>query len=215
LVKIVSQRYHEPIFYIERLYHLTRNYQREKKYRKRCSRYLDQVLKEKREHTVDKNCNNVKHPHDEEMGQPSAESRNLIDYLIFNQESFTDEEIHNHLFSLVFTGFDKIALQTAFTIMLLAMHEETQEKVFNEISAILPSNAVKITERDLESMKYLEIVILESLRLLPSKPLIGRETLEDFELNGKIIPKGKGKLLTFFFKDLIPFFFFFKELLCW
>jgi cytochrome P450 len=185
--------------YIEPLYRLTRSYYREKKYRKRCSSYFNQVLQERKEciTAVDNNCNKAQSSasYDEEMGQihthvEMREDTHLLDYLIMNEEIFTDEDIHDHVFTLVFTGFEKIALQTAFTIMLLAMHEESQEKVFSEIIEHVSMEKADITEKELKKLVYLESVILESLRLLPPVPLIARKTFEAFDLNGLVIPPG-------------------------
>jgi cytochrome P450 family 4 len=40
---------------------------------------------------------------------------------------------------------------------------------------------VKVTYASLQEMKYLDNVIKEGLRLYPSLPLIGRETVQDVE----------------------------------
>ncbi|CRK99682.1 CLUMA_CG012996, isoform A [Clunio marinus] len=204
LIKIISHRCREPVFYIERIYRFTRNYYREKKYRKRCYYYLDQVLKERRElvEPPNKNMCGPSTPfkqHDEEMGDPTlVPKKNFIDQLIFNEGKFSDEEIHDHIYTFVVAGYETTALQTAFTLLLLAMHDDVQNKLFEEIEKALPNKHSILDHSTLMKMKYLENVIKESMRLLPPVPLIGRETLEDLELDEVIVPKGVTLIIHFF-----------------
>lgn len=188
--------------YIEPIYRVTRNYYREKKYRKRCYTYLDQVLKERRDLIGPQNNNSsdaklVRHQKDEEMGgETSVERKNFIDQLILGQ--FTDEEIHDHIYTFVAAGYETTALQTAFTALLLAMHPEVQEKLFHEISEVFAASETEISEENLRKLKYLDQVINESMRLLPPVPLIGRETIEELELGELVVPKGVTLLVNFF-----------------
>jgi cytochrome P450 len=203
LIKIISHRCHEPILYVEPVYRVTRNYYREKKYRKRCYNYLDQVLKERRELIAPINNNDnepstSRYQRDEETGDSSTEHKNFIDQLILCDGEFSDEEIHDHIYTFVAAGYETSALQTAFTLLLLAIHEDVQEKAFREIIKMFPNDDIIINQESLGKMKYLDMVVKESMRLLPPVPLIGRETHEDFELNELIVPTGVTLLINFF-----------------
>lgn len=161
------------------------------------------MLKERRESMmpIDDNSNHQHHSNlerDEEMGQPGTEHKNFIDQLIFNDGDFSDEEIHDHIYTLIAAGYDTTALQTAFTILLLAMHPETQEKVFDEIFEFFPSEDIKTTKESIDKLKFFDLVIKESMRLLPPVPLIGRETFEAFELDGLVFPPGVTLLVNLF-----------------
>ena len=192
--KIVVQRCNEPILYIKPVYRVTRIYYREKKYRKRCQTYLNQVIKERKELIAPINNNQVDSStsqKDLEKGLKSADHKNLIDQLILHERQFSDEEIHDHIFTFITAGYETTSLQTAFTLLLLAMHQENQEKVYQEILKVFPNDDTTMMSREkLESLQYLEMVIQESMRLLPPVPFITRKTQEQFELNNLIVPKG-------------------------
>lgn len=129
---------------------------------------------------------------DEEMGINQyivdGDHKNFIDHLILHGDKFSDEEIHDHIYTFVAAGYEKVALQTYYTLLLLAIHVEAQEKVYDEIIEIMPHE--KISSESLSKLSYLDMVIKESMRLLPAVPIIGRETQEEIEIGTRKIPKG-------------------------
>lgn len=66
--------------------------------------------------------------------------------------------------------------------MMLGMHQEVQEKVFEEQHAIFGGSQRDITHVDLAAMKYLERVIKESMRIFPVVGLIFRTITNDVQL---------------------------------
>lgn len=81
---------------------------------------------------------------------------------------------------------------------MLAMHPDVQEKLYRDIVKIMP-NSENIVYEQLEQLPYLNMIINETLRLVPPIPFIGRETLESCNLTAEItIPRD--------FQVLIPLF---------
>lgn len=131
------------------------------------------------------------------MGFPGAEHENVIDQLIRHDRQFSDEEIHDHIYTFITAGYETISLQTAFTLLLLAIHQDKQEKVYQEILRHFPTDMV-INREKLESLQYLEMVIQESMRLLPPVPYIARKTQEQLELKDLVVPKGVTLVVNLF-----------------
>lgn len=129
---------------------------------------------------------------DEEMGINehivTGEQKNFIDHLILHGDKFSDEEIHDHIYTFVAAGYEKVALQTYYTLLLLAIHVEVQEKVYDEIMEVMSNE--KVSYETLNKLSYLDMVIKESMRLLPAVPIIGRETQEEIAIGTRKIPKG-------------------------
>ena len=80
---------------------------------------------------------------------------------------------------------------SAHCILFLAMHPNIQEKVYQEIISVFPSDDIEITYDSLSKLNYLENVMKESLRLGPTVHSIAREAMENFEISpGKVIKRG-------------------------
>lgn len=70
---------------------------------------------------------------------------------------------------------------------MLSRHSSVQQKVFDEIKEVIGTDESKpVTYRQLQDLKYMDLVLKESFRLLPPIPLIGRHIEEDIVL-GKIL----------------------------
>jgi cytochrome P450 len=71
----------------------------------------------------------------------------------------------------------------SFIFFFLALHQDKQEKLYNEISSILSSSHDEVTRNMMNKMCYMELVIKESLRLLPVANFIAREATNDVEFS--------------------------------
>lgn len=129
----------------------------------------------------------------------NSDTRNiLIDHIILNQEKFTPEEIKDHILTFV-SGYETWANGLAHTILLLAMHPDVQEKCIDEINSVNESDDVELNYESLNELQYFDRVLKESLRLLPTVPMVLRQTLEEFEIQqGVSIPKDVNVLINFF-----------------
>lgn len=179
-----------PFFFPQTFYKLTRTYREERKAHKIMDEFQRDVLTRRRLLIEKQTMNN-----NNEAGE-TPERNILIDHIILNQEKFTDEETRDHILTFV-SGYETWANALAHAMLLLAMHPEVQEKLFEEVKSA--------TENDLRSsvvvngFKYFEMVLKEIYRVMPVVPIVMRETLDDFEMEpGLVIPKGINLVLNFF-----------------
>ncbi|KNC21583.1 putative cytochrome P450 313a4 [Lucilia cuprina] len=81
----------------------------------------------------------------------------------------------------IFAGATETTSSTLFfAISLLAMHEEYQSRAFEEIINILPEDDnVVLTLEQLDQLVYLEMILNETMRLLPVVPMVFRMVKND------------------------------------
>lgn len=101
------------------------------------------------------------------------------------------EDIREEVDTFMFEGHDTTSFAISMTLYLLANHPEIQTLARNEQKELFGTDKDRqVTLQDLNDMKYLDLVIKESLRLYPSVPGIGRQVTEDIDYHGNVIPKG-------------------------
>lgn len=83
---------------------------------------------------------------------------------------------------------DTTGVALATSLLMLAIHQDCQEKCYQELINANITSETDIVLSELSSLPYLEKCIKESMRLFPTVPLIGRVTSEPFILNGIEIP---------------------------
>ncbi|CAH2092169.1 unnamed protein product [Euphydryas editha] len=104
----------------------------------------------------------------------------------------TDHEIKEEVDTIMFEGHDTTAAGSSFVLCLLGVHQDIQEKVYNELYGIFGDSDRPATFEDTLQMKYLERVIFESLRMYPPVPVIARKLKRDVKIatNNYVLPAG-------------------------
>ncbi|CAH0721562.1 unnamed protein product, partial [Brenthis ino] len=106
--------------------------------------------------------------------------------------NITDHEIKEEVDTIMFEGHDTTAAGSSFVLCLLGIHQDVQTKVYDELYSIFGDSDRPATFEDTLHMKYLERVILESLRMYPPVPLIARKLKRDVKIatNNYVLPAG-------------------------
>ncbi|XP_015117288.1 cytochrome P450 4c3 isoform X2 [Diachasma alloeum] len=92
---------------------------------------------------------------------------------------------------------DTTAVISSFTLLMLAMHPEVQKKVREEVDEVL-GESEDVREEHLSKLRYLEMVIRETLRLFPIAPLMVRKTTGRIELESCTLPEDCSIVLAAF-----------------
>lgn len=84
---------------------------------------------------------------------------------------------------IIFKGHDTTTAAIVFTLHLISRHKPVQDRLFDEIVNVIGSNrTTPATFQHLSSLKYMEAVIKESLRMYAPVPFIGRYLDNDIVL---------------------------------
>lgn len=117
-------------------------------------------------------------------------------FLMFRDGKFDEKELIEEIDTVFVGGTDTTTVAVSGVLIMLAIRQDYQEKVFAELREIFDSPDSPIEYDDLPKMTYTEMVIKEALRHYPVAPFIGRECSEDFAFRDGIIPKGAMILLN-------------------
>ncbi len=126
------------------------------------------------------------------------ENRSLLSVLMQARyedgSGLSDKQLRDEVITLFLAGHDTTAITLSWAFYLLALHPEKRSLVEQEVDSVLGGKAP--TWDDLKRLSFTRSVVKETLRLYPAAHLIGREALEDVELDGVTIKKGDSVLLS-------------------
>ncbi|EFJ06677.1 hypothetical protein SELMODRAFT_430406 [Selaginella moellendorffii] len=101
-----------------------------------------------------------------------------------------EDVIVAELKTLYATGFISLAPLLSFTMLMLALYPDWQEKARQEVDQVLDGEVV--SPKDVSKLTTIEMILRETLRLYPTMPLIARVCIKDTMLGDVFIPKGLG-----------------------
>jgi cytochrome P450 len=106
----------------------------------------------------------------------------------------TDAQVRDEAVILFLAGHETTALALTYSLYLLATHPDCQRRLEEELGRVLGGRRPGLA--DLESLKYTESVVLESMRLYPPAWGIAREALAPVEIGGYRFPKGAAFVMS-------------------
>ncbi|GJQ82473.1 hypothetical protein Trydic_g14464 [Trypoxylus dichotomus] len=117
----------------------------------------------------------------------------LLDVLLdaeIDGRRLTDRELLDETQSFLFAGHHTSATCISLCLYCLSKHLDVQNKVVKELDSIFGSDNRFPTWNDLNEMRYLEMVIKETMRFYTVTPFISRLVDEDVSFGDIFIPKG-------------------------
>jgi cytochrome P450 len=100
----------------------------------------------------------------------------------------SDSLLRDEAITLLLAGHETTALALSWTWFLLGQHPEVQARMAAEIAEALGDRPA--TADDLPRLKFIESVVMESMRIYPPAWAIGRESTGPLELGGYAFPAG-------------------------
>uniref|UniRef100_A0A0D3ESY5 Uncharacterized protein n=1 Tax=Oryza barthii TaxID=65489 RepID=A0A0D3ESY5_9ORYZ len=107
-----------------------------------------------------------------------------------SRELLTPDYISALTYEHLLAGSTTTAFTLSTVLYLVAKHPEVEEKLLKEIDAFGPRDRVPMADDLQTKFPYLDQVVKESMRFYMMSPLLARETLEQVEIGGYVLPKG-------------------------
>ncbi|XP_035786807.1 probable cytochrome P450 313a1 [Anopheles albimanus] len=108
------------------------------------------------------------------------------------------EMLETNISGFIYAGHETSSITISNTLLFLAMHPDVQEQVVAEIRQHCGALGEDIRYETLQELVYLEMVLKESLRLLPIAPFVGRKPTQDISIGKYILPAGVDVLINIF-----------------
>jgi len=109
-------------------------------------------------------------------------------------EGMSDRELRDQVMTFIGAGHETTAVALGWTWYLLAQHPHVEERLRQEVGAVLGERIPGIA--DLPRLPYTRAVIEESLRLYPPVVAVIRDVIEEDQIGGFRIPAGSGVILS-------------------
>ncbi|XP_053669587.1 cytochrome P450 4d2-like [Anopheles marshallii] len=164
--------------------------------------FTDNVIRSRRQQLAKEKSENVAFDLNEE-NLYSKRKLTFLDLLLnvtVEGKPLSNLDIREEVDTFMFEGHDTTTSGISFTICELARNQDVQERVYEEIVAVLGKDhkTAELTYQNLQEFKYLDLVVKEGLRMYPPVGIIGRALVEDLELNGTIVPAGQNVLVPIY-----------------
>ncbi|XP_047956705.1 cytochrome P450 71AU50-like [Salvia hispanica] len=136
----------------------------------------------------------------DEHAEKKERSHDFVDTLMAIHDSgeagfeFDRRHVKAVLLDMLLAGMDTSAGAMEWAMAELIKHPKAMKKLKKELEEVVGLNQ-RVDESHLPSLKYLDCVIKESMRLHPIAPLLPHEAMEDCEVDGYHIPN-KSRVLV-------------------
>lgn len=100
--------------------------------------------------------------------------------------------------TMLIGGSETSSSAASYIILLLAMHPDIQERLYEELRSVYESQDEDTTNEHIPRLNYMDQVIKEGLRLFPLGPFLLRRAIGDVKISNCTIPKDSYVFLSIF-----------------
>jgi cytochrome P450/NADPH-cytochrome P450 reductase len=125
----------------------------------------------------------------EKSSESEEKPKTFIRALMDPKNGLPEREIRDEIILLLLASQETSPVAATAALLFIALHKDVQKKVYAEIRQVLGSGE-NIEYEQLNDLHYLEVVIKESLRLIPTPPIFKSSDHDVTLSEGQTIPAG-------------------------
>jgi cytochrome P450 len=140
--------------------------------------------------------------------QHGSDGRSLLDLMLAaspDQSPASEQSLRDQVITIFLAGYETVANALSWTWYLLSENPDCEQRLHKEIDHELQGR--KPTFDDVPRLRYVEMVLAESMRLYPPAWAMGRYALKDFRLGEFWLPARTTVLISQFVTHRDPRFF--------
>jgi len=137
-----------------------------------------------------------------------SDGRSLLDLMLTaspDHSPASEQSLRDQVITIFLAGYETVANALSWTWYLLSQNPDREQRLHNEIDRELQGR--KPTFDDVPRLRYVEMVLAESMRLYPPAWAMGRYALKDFRLGEFFLPAKTTVLMSQFVTHRDPRFF--------
>jgi cytochrome P450 len=138
----------------------------------------------------------------------SSDGRSLLDSMIVavpDNAAASEKSLRDQVITIFLAGYETVANALSWTWYLLSQNPNAEKRMHDEIDRELQGRFP--TYDDIPRLRYVEMVLAESMRLYPPAWAMGRQALSDFHLGDYFLPAKTTLLMSQFITHRDPRFF--------
>ncbi|XP_053691289.1 cytochrome P450 4c21-like [Sabethes cyaneus] len=193
--ELINQRVYKIWLHPDFIYKKTSYYKAEQENYEKAYKMSRKVLRLKQGERREK----LKPSTDEDLRKPQIYIDQIL-RLAEETDIFDDAAIRDELDTIILGGNETSGLTLSHVMLMLAIHQEVQENVYNEIVNVIGSSdpSVSVQNDHLGKLNYTEMVIRETMRLFPVGPIVARTCTAPTKISKTTIPEGTTIILGVF-----------------
>lgn len=136
----------------------------------------------------------------EDSGESYKTPQVLINQLfrLMSVGKFDEQTIKQQMETILMAGSETSALTISFIILMVAMHPDVQERLYDELHSVFVAQDEDTSYEHLQKLTYLDRIIKEVMRLFPAAPLIARCARADIAISNCTIPKNAFVMMSIY-----------------
>ncbi|XP_065221562.1 cytochrome P450 4g1-like [Planococcus citri] len=111
----------------------------------------------------------------------------LVRYWFKNSSNFTETRMRDEVLHIIAAAVETSSMSTSFTVFMLALHQDVQQKAFDEVSKLVTDDGTFTPNDVINNMPYLDQCINETIRLYSPVAAMPRRMHKDITLNDNAI----------------------------